>query len=268
MLLRPILLTALCSVLLATEPNDATRRWWSHVQALANDGLEGRDTGSEGYRKATQYVVTQFEHAGLKAAGEQGFYQTVPLHVVRFRADQSDVELVRPGGVTKLHWLRQISAPARMGIPETLEAPLVFAGSGAPPQGLDLQNKILVQLSAPRMGAAGAGRGRGNAADRAGIVAAISVDSLSGPEPPRWPVQYAVAMTIRDVQPPAGRGAGNGAAAPLALRFNPADAELLFTGSGHTYRELRELSDSQKPLPWFALGATLKAHMKVESADL
>src|SRR5580693_2774759 len=176
MLLRRTLLVILCSTLFATQPNDATRRWWSHVQALANDGLEGRDTGSEGYRKAAQYVVTQFEHAGLKAAGEQGFYQTVPLHVVRFRADQSDVELVRPDGATKLHWLRQISAPARIGIPEMLEARLVFAGSGAPPEGLDLQNKILVQLSAPRMGAAGAARGRGNAGDRPGIAATISVD--------------------------------------------------------------------------------------------
>ena len=61
MLLRRILLIALCSTLLATEPNDATRRWWSHVQALSNDSLEGRDTGSEGYRKAARYVVAQFE---------------------------------------------------------------------------------------------------------------------------------------------------------------------------------------------------------------
>lgn len=127
MLLRRALLVVLSFTLLATEPNDATRRWWAHVQALANDGLEGRDTGSAGYRKAAQYVVTQFERAGLKAAGENGFYQTVPLHVVRFRADQSDVELVRPDGVTKLHWMRQISAPARLGLPEMLMAPLVFA---------------------------------------------------------------------------------------------------------------------------------------------
>src|SRR5580658_8024160 len=152
MLLRRTLLLILCSTLFATEPNDATRRWWSHVQALANDGLEGRDTGSEGYRKAAQYVVTQFERAGLSAAGDKGFYQTVPLHVVRFRADQSDVDLVRPGGATPLHWLRQISAPARVGLPQTLEAPLVFAGSGAAPEGLELQGKILVQLSAARMG--------------------------------------------------------------------------------------------------------------------
>lgn len=278
--LRRTFLLVLCSTLFATQPNDATRRWWLHVQALANDGMEGRDTGSEGYRRAARYVADRFARAGLKAAGENGFYQTVPLHVVRFRADQSDVELVRPAGGAKLHWLRQISAPARMGIPETLEAPLVFAGSGAPPEGLDLQGKILVQLSVPRIpapgtaGAAGTGRGRGNAAGRTGIAATISVDNLAGPEPPRWPVQYAVAMTIRDPQsqPQQGRGAGAGGnaprAAPLAFRFNPADAELLFEGSGHTYKELKDLSDSQKPLPWFALGARLKARMKVESADL
>ena len=129
--LRRTLLVILCSTLFATEPNDATRRWWSHVQALANDSLEGRDTGSEGYRQAARYVVAQFEGAGLKPAGENGFYQTVPLHVVRFRADQSDVELVRPRGVIRLHWLRQISVPARVGLPPALEAPLVFAGSGA-----------------------------------------------------------------------------------------------------------------------------------------
>ncbi len=279
MLLRRSLLVILCSALFATEPNEATRRWWSHVQALANDGMEGRDTGSEGYRKAAQYVVAQFERAGLKPAGEHGFYQTVPLHVVRFRADQSDVELIRRDGATKLHWLRQISAPARVGLPETLEAPLVFAGSGPAPEGLDLQGKILVQLSMPRIATAGttgaaAGRGRGNTAGRAGIAGTISVDNLAGPEPPRWPVQYAVAMTIRDAQSQAQprRGSADGGnaplAAPVAFRFNPADAELLFEGSGHTYKELKELADSQKPLPWLALPAKLKARMKVESADL
>jgi hypothetical protein len=273
MQMRRTFLIVFCSALFATEPNDATRRWWSHVQALSNDGLEGRDTGSAGYRKAAQYVVAQFERAGLKPAGENGFYQTVPLHAVRFRADQSDVELVRPGGVTRLHWLQQISVPARVGLPETLEAPLLFAGSGMPPEGLDLQNKILVQISAPRIatsgtaGATGGGRGRGGAG-RAGIAGTISVDNLEGPEPARWPVQYAVAMTLKETQTPSPRGAGNAANAALAFRFNPADAELLFAGSGHTYKELKQLSDAQKPLPWFALSAKLRAHMKVESADL
>src|SRR6516164_1686098 len=31
-------------------------RWWSHIQVLADDKMEGRETGSEGHRKAAQYV--------------------------------------------------------------------------------------------------------------------------------------------------------------------------------------------------------------------
>ena len=35
-----------------------------HVRTLADDALEGRQTGSEGYRKAAAYVVSEFEKAG------------------------------------------------------------------------------------------------------------------------------------------------------------------------------------------------------------
>ena len=33
--------------------------WWEHVKFLADDKLEGRETGSEGLRKAEAYVVEQ-----------------------------------------------------------------------------------------------------------------------------------------------------------------------------------------------------------------
>jgi hypothetical protein len=50
--------------------------------------------------------------------------------------------------------------------------------------------------------------------------------------------------------------------------FNHADADVLFTGTGHTYRELMALQDGGKPLPRFYLSATLRATMKVDSVDL
>src|SRR5262245_26178390 len=120
MVLRRIGLFALCCALFATEPNDATRRWWSHVVALSGDELQGRDTGSEGYRKASAYVVKQFHAAGLQPAGEnQSWYQNVPLRSVRFRPDLSDAALVRPdGGSLPLKWLEQISIPARASAPD------------------------------------------------------------------------------------------------------------------------------------------------------
>src|SRR5690348_5390143 len=90
---------AAVGVMFATEPNPATKNWWAHVKAMANDSLQGRDTGSEEYRKAAAYVVEQVRRAGLSPAGENGgWYQSVPLHVVRVRTDQSEIALVRRNG--------------------------------------------------------------------------------------------------------------------------------------------------------------------------
>jgi hypothetical protein len=33
-------------LVVVAEPTPETRRWWSHVQKLAGDAMEGRDTGS------------------------------------------------------------------------------------------------------------------------------------------------------------------------------------------------------------------------------
>jgi hypothetical protein len=270
MKLNRIAIFCVAATLLATEPNEATKRWWAHVVALANDGMEGRDTGSPGYLKAERYVVTQFERAGLKPAGEKEYLQPVPLRVVRLLTDQSSIELVRKDGVHKLAWLRQISTAARTTLPDTLEGDLIFLGdgpaAGAPP--LDIKGKIVVQMPAVRRAGAagaaeparGAGDGRGLVA-RNGALAAIAIDGTGGPEPPRWPVAYSVAMSLAET--PLRQ-----ADAVLTFRFNPAFAGELFQGSGHTYAELQKLADDGKPLPQFEIPAKLRATMKVESGEL
>ena len=52
-------------------------RWWAHIQFLADDKLQGRDTGSEGYREAVKYVAGKMEAFGLKPAGTSGYLQPV-----------------------------------------------------------------------------------------------------------------------------------------------------------------------------------------------
>jgi len=47
------------------------KTWWEHVKFLADDSLEGRDTGSEGIKKAQAYAVEQFKKAGLAPAGTE-----------------------------------------------------------------------------------------------------------------------------------------------------------------------------------------------------
>ena len=53
------------------------KSWWAHVTVLAGDEMEGRETGSEGLRKAEAYVVEQLTRAGLQPAGVSGFYQPI-----------------------------------------------------------------------------------------------------------------------------------------------------------------------------------------------
>src|SRR5947209_17145497 len=77
-------------------------RWWAHIQYLADDSLQGRDVGSEGYRKAAEYVAGKMETFGLKAAGADGYFQPVKLEARQVIEDQSSIALVRDGAEEKL----------------------------------------------------------------------------------------------------------------------------------------------------------------------
>src|SRR4051794_15281123 len=55
-------------------------RFRAHVTFLADDRLEGRDTGSRGHEIAAAYVASQFVGLGLTPGGENGgWYQQVPF---------------------------------------------------------------------------------------------------------------------------------------------------------------------------------------------
>lgn len=45
------------------------------VAYLASDELEGRQTGTEGERKAAEYIANRFEEMGIKSIGTNGYYQ-------------------------------------------------------------------------------------------------------------------------------------------------------------------------------------------------
>lgn len=236
----------------ATEPDAATRNWWHHVEALANDRMQGRDTGSPEYRKAAEYVAAQFERARLKPGGEHGYFQPVPMHRDRLDSARTSLELVdSSGAVQPLQLFRQITSGVRPGLPESFSAGLIFIGPDGNAEGLDTKGKMVVQIGRPRNG--------GGA--QPGAAGVLTIDAAGGPEPPRWPVAYAAIVTLR--------GAEIGPdPAPLVFRFNPAYAELLFRGSGHSYRELANLRARGKPLPHFAIPLTLRGKLRVNSEDI
>jgi hypothetical protein len=43
---------AACSAVVAS--NGPAERWWAHVRFLADDALEGRETGTPGYQRAAE----------------------------------------------------------------------------------------------------------------------------------------------------------------------------------------------------------------------
>src|SRR5262245_7006389 len=71
--------------------------WWARVRILADDNIEGLNTGSEGHQRAAAYVAGEFERLGLKPAGTKGYFQSVQFGVRQIKEEQSSLELVRNG---------------------------------------------------------------------------------------------------------------------------------------------------------------------------
>src|SRR5947207_9221244 len=108
--------------------SDTSARWWAHVQALANDGMEGRNTGSPGHKRAAEYVAAQFQKAGLEPAGVGGYIQPVKFKSRRILEDKSSLALVRSGKTEPLTLGEDATISMRVDPAPSLEAPLVFVG--------------------------------------------------------------------------------------------------------------------------------------------
>src|SRR5215470_15060185 len=132
------------------------KSWWAHVTVLAGDDMEGRETGSEGLRKAEAYVVEQLAKAGLEPAGINGFYQPIRFVSRQIVEQDSSAALIRNGEAEPLVFGEDAFFSTRADlVPEELTAPLVFAGYGlrVPEMkhddlaGLDLKDKVVVILA-------------------------------------------------------------------------------------------------------------------------
>src|SRR2546429_6974471 len=156
-----ILLSACAAAVSAAQQTSADSHfdgnsWWAHVKFLADDSLEGRDTGSEGLRKAQTYAVEQLQKAGLEPAGANGFYQPVRFNQYEVEESKSFLALVTGGQSQSLSFADDAFVNTRSTrASANLSAPLVFVGYGLQiPEknldelaGLDLKGKIVVYLA-------------------------------------------------------------------------------------------------------------------------
>src|SRR6266699_5651689 len=118
------------SLVVAAQTTPAAKRWFSHIEVLAADGMEGRDTGSPGHKRAADYVASMFEKARLEPAGVNGYVQPVRFRTRRIVESQSRLALVREGKAEPLTLGEDANFNVRSEPAASLEAPLVFAGYG------------------------------------------------------------------------------------------------------------------------------------------
>ena len=121
-------------------------RFRAHVEFLASDLMEGRDSGTRGYDLAASYVASQFRGLGLTPGGTAGtWYQQVPF-VEALRSDAS----VTIGGKAFDAAKDVAIGASTTGTAQELTAPAVFAGYGvdaADYRGLNVRGKYVVLLS-------------------------------------------------------------------------------------------------------------------------
>ena len=284
--MRRLLTITLAGLLSATvapraADSDTAARWWSHVEALADDGMEGRNTGSAGHKRAAEYVAAQFQKAGLEPAGAGGgFIQPVKFTTRRIDESKSSLALVDNGADEQLTLGEDANISMRVDPASTVEAPLVFVGYGLkiPERGIDdfagvnLKGAVVVHISATPASLPGPLQAHyGSAGERWKMYkAAGAIGTLSIANPKSMDIPWA-RSTLARLQPAmalADASLSETAGQQLSVTMNPAHADKLFTGSGHTFAELLALVDSGKPLPSFPLKRRLKARVAVERAEV
>jgi Zn-dependent M28 family amino/carboxypeptidase len=139
---------------IAPADAEGAQRIRADVVYLADDKLEGRETGTRGYEMAADYVAKRFADIGLKPAGENGgYFQIVPLLKATREAEGAQLTVKRNGREIVLRLRDQFLPGLNYNAGEhALDAPAVFVGQGvhAPElshddfAGLDLKGKIAV----------------------------------------------------------------------------------------------------------------------------
>lgn len=153
--MRIVLLPLVALILIAAGPINP-ERIKADVRTLSSDAFAGRGPGEKGEAATIAYLAEQMAAAGLGPGGEDGgWFQRVPL----VRLDTA------PGGAATIRAGEQATVlrdgpdldinPTNAGVTSLSDAPLVFAGWGAPDpargwdafQGVDVKGRVVIMLA-------------------------------------------------------------------------------------------------------------------------
>jgi len=256
------------------------KSWWDYVKFLADDRLEGRETGSEGLRQAESYVVEQLRKSGLEPAGADGFYQPVEFESRQIVEKDSSATLIRDGQPEPLTLGDDVIFSTRAGLAPEVQTPLVFVGYGLQiPEnkiddfaGLDLHGKIAVYITgSPAEVPAALSAHYGSILERwkpLRDAGAIGLVAIANPSAMDIPWSRITANRTAPSMHLVGSEFDDAPGLQLALTVNPASADKFLAGSGHTFAELAGLAKDRKPLPQFPLAVSIHTVAKVQTKTL
>jgi Zn-dependent M28 family amino/carboxypeptidase len=274
--------TLFASLILSQQPQSSPPRhfngqtWWDRVKFLADDKLEGRDTGSPGEHAAQEYAIQQLKAAGVEPAGVNGFYQPIKFVSRKIIEGESSLTLIKGGKPESLALGDDAIISARIMPASHVNAGLAFVGYGLKiPEanyddfaGVDVKGKLAVIISGSPAGVSGAVAShyqtlaeRWKTLKSVGAIGMLTIVNPALVEVPWARTALNRAEPSMDLDyPEFAETEGD----QLGAYINPAKAEKLFEGSGHTFAEIATAAKEHTPLPHFPLAASLEAKTKVE----
>ncbi|MBI3474507.1 MAG: M28 family peptidase [Acidobacteria bacterium] len=251
--------------------------WWDTIKVIADDKMEGRDTGSRGEHAAQEYVVEQLKKAGLEPAGTKGFYQPIKFVSRQIVEKDSSLTLVHDGQREPLVLGDDAFIGTRIAPAAEVNAPMVFVGYGLTvPEnkyddfaGVDVKGKLAVifsgspeEIPGPLASHYQTLLERGKVLRAAGAIGIISLINPASMDIPWSRISLNRTHPSMDLDYPEFNET---AGLHLAVTVNPASAKKLFAGSGHTFAEIAALGKDRKVLPHFPLSVSLEAKTKIET---
>lgn len=251
----------------------------AHITFLADDLLQGRETGTPGFDIAAAYVASQLAQIGVKPGAADGsYFQSVPMSGFR-SADEGKLLLTPTGGAATPLVFGEDYVPGRNPLSPTthVSAPLVFVGYGVVGgdrddyAGLDVKGKVVVALAgAPaslqteERAYYASGRTKRLAAEARGAVGFLSINTPA--DEVRRPFDGSArdwkswGVTWRDG---AGKPFSPAGSAPALASISVKGAQKIFAGARHSFADVIKAAEAGTP-PRFVLPASLDATLNTE----
>lgn len=245
----------------------------AHLEFIANDLLEGRDTPSRGQDIAAWYVATQLKLWGVKPAGDDGTYFQ-KIAITRPVVDVENCSFEFGGKSHKFG-----DGFTSMAVGGKVQGPLVFVGDGAqsatlgldPYKSVDVKGRVVIRtMNQPKgfsfrdvqSGKLKDYKSAYQAAAEHGAVAVIQI--IDSTDADRWTSM--VARASQPGFPQVGGGRGPQSTIPVITVTQDMAKELL-QGEAANLDDILKNASNQDPNASFALKADKKVSIDIAASE-